>query len=98
MTVPRIEVASNAKTSLSAELDGRMLRISFTTGCGGSGYRLSSSADAVEGDTVIEVDSIRIALDSMAVRSLDGATIVLDEVEGGYLIDHPNAAISAWCG
>ena len=34
----------------------------------------------------------------MASSKLDGAVIVYDEVEDGFIIDHPDAAVAVWCG
>jgi Fe-S cluster assembly iron-binding protein IscA len=87
-----------AASHLASDLDGRMLRIAFTTGCGGSGYRLSYATDAAEGDEVVSVDGIRVALDSMAASRLDGAVIEYDADEDGYLLDHPDAVTAVWCG
>lgn len=95
---PTITLAPGVAERLRTELDGRMLRISFTTGCGGSGYRLASSDEIIDGDHVIASDEIRIALDDMAFRNLHGARIVVDEEEGGYTVDHPSAAVCVWCG
>lgn len=92
-----ILIASEARERLEEELEGRLLRISFTTGCGGSGYRLASTDEPLEGDDVIEVDGIRVALDEMARSHLDGARIVADEDEG-FTLDHPAAAVATWCG
>ena len=77
--------------------EGRVLRIAFTTGCGGSGYRLSYSEPA-EGDEVIDLDGLQVALDSMAASRLDGAVIAYDEEEDGFLLDHPDAVTAVWCG
>jgi Fe-S cluster assembly iron-binding protein IscA len=93
-----IAIAADAVAHLSGELDGRILRISFTTGCGGSGYRLASADAPYDGDIVMTVDGVTIALDEMANRNLDGAVIRWDETEDGYLLDHPSAVTSAWCG
>lgn len=93
----RIAIDGEAREQLFRELEGRYLRISFTTGCGGSGYRLSSADEPLEGDSVVETDGIRIALDDMASTHLEGARILLDEIEG-FSLDHPEAAISIWCG
>ncbi|HWW62839.1 MAG TPA: iron-sulfur cluster biosynthesis family protein [Thermoanaerobaculia bacterium] len=87
--------------SLSADaaehLEGKALRIAFTTGCGGSGYRLSYS-EPIDGDTVFEVDDIRVALDSMAATRLDGVVIEYDPVEDGFVLQHPDAVSAVWCG
>ena len=87
-----------AAEHLQRDLDGRVLRIAFTTGCGGSGYRLSYAPEPVEGDEVVAIDGVRVALDSMAASQLDGAVIEYDADEDGYLLEHPDAVNAAWCG
>jgi Fe-S cluster assembly iron-binding protein IscA len=95
---PAIEVTGEAHAHLIDELSGRVLRIAFTTGCGGSGYRLHS-ADAPEADDVtVDVSGVRIALDSMAASNLEGAVIRWSDDEDGYLLDHPTAVTAVWCG
>jgi len=95
---PAITLESGVAEKLRSELDGRILRISFTTGCGGSGYRLAFSDEIIDGDHVIASDEIRIALDDMAFRNLDGAKLVVAQEEDGYIVDHPSAAVCVWCG
>ena len=93
-----ITLSPEASQHLSADLDGRMLRIAFTTGCGGSGYRLSYADSANDGDRIVAIDGVRIALDDMAASQLDGAVIDYDPEEDGYLLDHPDAVTAVWCG
>ena len=93
-----IELSSEAAQHLTGDLNGRLLRIAFTTGCGGSGYRLSYADAPVDGDEVITVDGIRVALDNMSASKLDGVVITYDADEDGYLIDHPDAVSAVWCG
>jgi Fe-S cluster assembly iron-binding protein IscA len=92
-----LSIENDAVSQLREELGGRVLRIAFTTGCGGSGYRLSMAEQPGDDDVVTEVDSIRIALDDMSARRLDGAVIRYDANEG-YTLDHPDAASAVWCG
>jgi len=87
-----------AATHLRDDLDGRVLRIAFTTGCGGSGYRLSYASAPNDGDRVIEVGGVPVALDDMSASRLDGAIIRYDDAEDGYLLDHPDAVSAVWCG
>ena len=87
-----------AAQHLRHDLDGRVLRIAFTTGCGGSGYRLSYAPEPVDSDEVVSIDGVRVALDSMAASRLDGARIEYDPAEDGYLLDHPDAVSAVWCG
>jgi Fe-S cluster assembly iron-binding protein IscA len=93
-----LSLSPEAAAHLGRDLDGRVLRIAFTTGCGGSGYRLSYAESAAEGDEVVNLDGVRVALDSMAASRLDGAVIQYDQDEDGYLLDHPDAVTAVWCG
>ncbi len=93
-----ISLSPDAAQHLRADLDGRLLRVAFTTGCGGSGYRLSYADAPNDGDRLVEVDGIRVALDDMAASTLDGAVIEYDADEDGYTIDHPDAVTAVWCG
>lgn len=93
-----ISVSPEASQHLSSDLGGRVLRIAFTMGCGGSGYRLSYADSAHDGDEVISINGFRVALDNMAASRLDGAVINYDPGEDGYLLDHPDAVTVAWCG
>ena len=93
-----IELSPAAAQHLQHDLDGRVLRIAFTTGCGGSGYRLSYAPEPTDDDEVVAIDGIRVALDSMAASRLNSARIDYDPEEDGYLLEHPDAASAVWCG
>jgi Fe-S cluster assembly iron-binding protein IscA len=94
----KISLAPDAAAHLGEELDGRLLRIAFTTGCGGSGYRLSYADEPMDGDRIVDLEGIRVALDDMSATRLDGAVIRYDADEEGYLLDHPDAVTAVWCG
>jgi Fe-S cluster assembly iron-binding protein IscA len=93
-----LSISQTAAQHLQRDLDGRILRIAFTTGCGGSGYRLAYSDAPIDGDQVVEVSGIRVALDDMSASRLDGAVIAYDAEDDGYLLDHPDAVSAVWCG
>jgi Fe-S cluster assembly iron-binding protein IscA len=93
-----LSLSAEAAEHLPRDLEGRMLRIAFTTGCGGSGYRLSYADEPIDGDHLLDVGGIPIALDDMAASKLDGAVIEYDAEEDGYSIDHPDAVSVVWCG
>jgi len=95
---PRISVSDDAALHLTEELHGQLLRIAFTTGCGGSGYRLSLASEPMEGDRVLAIGDIRVALDDMSASRLDGAVIAWDREEAGFTLDHPDAVTAVWCG
>ncbi|HVT45479.1 MAG TPA: iron-sulfur cluster assembly accessory protein [Thermoanaerobaculia bacterium] len=92
-----INISTEASEHLDRDAAGRVLRIAFTTGCGGSGYRLSLEDEPRPGDHVIELSGIRLAVDSMAASRLDGATIDYVREEDGYTLDHPDAVMAIWC-
>lgn len=93
-----LSLSPEAAEHLQHDLDGRILRIAFTTGCGGSGYRLSYASEPMDGDAIVELDAVKVALDDMAASRLDGAVINYDPEEDGYLLDHPDAVTAVWCG
>lgn len=91
-----VTVTPEAAQHLRDESRGRVLRIAFTTGCGGSGYRLSYADGPIDGDRVINVDGLQVALDDMSAKRLDGAVIQYED--DGFALDHPDAVSVAWCG
>ena len=93
-----ITLSPAAAEHLAQDAGGRVLRIAFTTGCGGSGYRLSFASEPMDGDAVTRVEGITVALDDMAASRLDGAVIQYDDEEDGFLLDHPDAVTAVWCG
>lgn len=93
-----ISLSPAAAAHLSEDAGGRVLRIAFTTGCGGSGYRLSYAPGPLEDDRLVQVDGVAIALDTMAASRLDGAVIEYDPEEDGFLLEHPDAVTAVWCG
>jgi Fe-S cluster assembly iron-binding protein IscA len=93
-----ISLSPDAAQHLGNDLDGRILRIAFTTGCGGSGYRLSTADAPADGDKIVDLGVVRVALDDMSASRLEGAVITYDVEEDGYTIDHPDAVAAVWCG
>jgi len=93
-----LALSPEAASHLNEDAGGRLLRIAFTTGCGGSGYRLSYADEPVAEDEVVEVEGVAIALDTMAAKRLDGAVIRYDPEEDGFSLDHPDAVSAVWCG
>lgn len=95
---PSISITPEATSRLSGELGSRVLRIAFTTGCGGSGYRLSFEGEPQADDVLVSAGGVTLALDDMAARKLEGAVVRYDPEQDGYVLDHPDASIAVWCG
>jgi iron-sulfur cluster assembly protein len=69
-------------------------------GCSGYQYGLALDNNIRSEDTIIETDGIKLVVDDVSIKYLQGATV--DYVEGmtasGFKIDNPNAAASCGCG
>lgn len=78
-----------------------ILRLSVDGGgCAGFQYRFGL-ADAVEGDdTIAERDGVRLAVDSVSLDLVRGATVDFVESLGGaaFQVTNPNAASGCGCG
>ena len=76
------------------------LVVRHVLGCGGTGYRIAFSDRPLEDGRRVESDGgLVIWLDEASFARLSGATIDHDpekETEG-YLLDHPDAVLAAFC-
>ena len=76
------------------------LRI-YVQGGGCSGFQYGMVLDEVaEDDQVIETDGIKVIVDPMSLRHLDGAEVDYKEdlMGGGFAIKNPNAKSTCGCG
>jgi|CXWL01.1.fsa_nt_gi Fe-S cluster assembly iron-binding protein IscA len=90
----RLQLSPEARAAAVRDLGpGETLRIAFAGGCGAMGFRLAAARKMVDGDLLLEIDGIPVALDSRAATELDGATLLYDEDEG-LVLDHPSWGVS----
>jgi len=83
------------------EIPNHALRVFVTGGgCSGMQYGMAFQEEAETGDTVVEVDEVRLLIDSTSLVYLKGATVdyVDTLIGGGFRIDNPNAVSSCGCG
>jgi iron-sulfur cluster assembly accessory protein len=76
------------------------LRI-YVQGGGCSGFQYGMVLDEVaEGDEVYEVDGVKLIVDPMSLRHLEGAEVDYKEdlMGGGFAIKNPNAKSTCGCG
>jgi iron-sulfur cluster assembly accessory protein len=76
------------------------LRI-YVQGGGCSGFQYGMVLDEVtEGDEVFEKDGIKVIVDPMSLRYLEGAEVDYKEdlMGGGFAIKNPNATSTCGCG
>lgn len=76
-------------------LEGYGLRVFVQGGgCAGLQYGMAFDKQALEGDSIVEVNGTRVYVDRISAQYLRGSTI--DYVEnlmgGGFRIDNPNVA------
>jgi iron-sulfur cluster assembly protein len=82
-------------------LTGYALRLFISGGgCSGYQYGLSLDSNIHSEDVVTEVDGIKLIVDEVSIKYLQGATV--DYVDGmtssGFKIINPNAVSSCGCG
>jgi iron-sulfur cluster assembly accessory protein len=76
------------------------LRI-YVQGGGCSGFQYGMVLDEIsEGDQVIEAEGVKVIVDPMSLRHLDGAEVDYKEdmMGGGFAIKNPNAQSTCGCG
>lgn len=70
-------------------------------GCSGFQYGLKIEKESQGGDQTIESRGIRMFVDPISIRYVDGAEIDFDEnsiLGGGFKIKNPNATSTCGCG
>lgn len=97
------QTAANAVRDVISQknLEGYALRLFISGGgCSGYQYGLAMDSNIRPEDVVSEVDGIKLVVDEVSIKYLQGATV--DFVEGmtssGFKIINPNAASSCNCG
>lgn len=83
---------NNSKTFLRTFVQGG--------GCSGMQYGFTFDQDLAEDDFIIEMDSFKLAVDSISMQYLEGATIDYkqDIMESRFVIQNPNSTGSCGCG
>lgn len=83
------------------QITGHALRVFVSGGgCSGMQYGMAFEAGPQEHDHLIEMDGVRLIVDSTSLIYLEGATIdfVDSLMGGGFRIDNPKAVSSCGCG
>lgn len=93
---------SAVKSILAREqLEGHGLCVAVvTSGCSGFSYGLDFQKEARPGDTVLEMDGLKVYVDEASARHLQGT--VIDYVTGlqdaGFKFSNPNVKGTCGCG
>lgn len=102
-SVTLTQPAANAVREVMTKknLDGYALRLFISGGgCSGYQYGLAFDSNIRSEDLVIETDGIKLIVDEVSIKYLQGATV--DYVDGltssGFKIINPNAVSSCGCG
>ena len=96
-------VAAEKVASLLAQegRDDLRLRVAVQPGgCSGLRYQLYFDDRALDGDTTVDFNNVKVVTDKMSTPYLMGATIdFVDTIQKqGFTIDNPNAQGSCACG
>lgn len=83
------------------DIPSHALRVFVTGGgCSGMQYGMAFQEAPEAGDTVVNIDGVRLLVDPTSMMYLGGARIdyVDSLIGGGFQIDNPNAVSSCGCG
>ncbi len=83
------------------ERSARGLRIFVQGGgCAGLQYGMAFEEEELEGDTVLEVEGVRLFVDPFSALYLDGACIDYQDnpLGAGFRVDNPKAIATCACG
>jgi iron-sulfur cluster assembly accessory protein len=81
--------------------EGYGLRVSVADGgCSGFSYKLDFAREKKPGDIVLELDNLKVYVDSASVPHLQGTTIdyTTSLYGGGFKFSNPNASGTCGCG
>lgn len=93
---------AQAKAILAREnLEGHGLRVAVvSSGCSGYSYHMDFEKEKKPGDTVLEMDGVKVYLDASSSKYLQGT--VIDYVSGlqgaGFKFNNPNVKSTCGCG
>lgn len=83
------------------QLDNHALRVFVSGGgCSGLQYGMTFDDEVHPGDTEFEANGLKVRVDAVSARYVQGATIDYQDslMGGGFKIDNPNAVSSCGCG
>ena len=105
--LPMIQISETAANRLSAmmgerDLSDYALRVFVSGGgCSGLQYGMTFDDEMREGDTEWTAHNLRVLVDPVSARYLQGASINYQQdnmLTGAFKIDNPNATSSCGCG
>ena len=83
------------------QLENQALRVFVAGGgCSGLTYGMTFDDETHEGDSEFEVNGLKVRVDPMSLRYVQGANIDYQDslMGGGFKIDNPNAVSGCGCG
>ncbi len=101
VTVTRSAVDRLVAMMREKELDGYALRVFVSGGgCSGLQYGMTFDDEMREGDNDFMVNDLRILVDPISARYLEGSSVdyVDSLMGGGFKIENPNAVSGCGCG
>lgn len=78
-----------------------ILRLSVEGGgCSGFQYKFGLAEGLEDGDTVVETDGVKLAVDDMSLDLVRGCSVDFVDTLGGahFTVENPNAASGCGCG
>lgn len=100
LTTAAVDKVKGIMEQEKASIPDGGLRI-YVQGGGCSGFQYGMVLDeAAEGDQIFEKEGVKVIVDPMSLRYLEGAEVDYKEdlMGGGFAIKNPNATSSCGCG
>jgi iron-sulfur cluster assembly protein len=102
-TISMTPVASAKVRDLLVEQDNPDLALRVYVaggGCSGLQYGMALDDSMMEGDTLVDLDGIRVVIDSESLSFIEGSQIdYVDSLMGaGFTVNNPNAVSTCGCG
>jgi iron-sulfur cluster assembly accessory protein len=100
ITLTPVAIAK-VKAILSERKEEAGLRIAVIGGgCSGFQYQMTLEKESTDGDKIIDIDGLKVFVDSRSLLYLNGTEV--DYIDGengsGFKFDNPNAKTSCGCG
>ena len=100
MVTPRAQEKASALLR-ERELEQGLLRVFVVgAGCSGVQYGMALSGEADDDDTVVNLGTVKLVVDSQSLPFVEGAQIdfLEEDLRSGFTITNPNAPSGGGCG
>lgn len=96
-----LEITNSAKEKIKTLPHTGFFKVEIQGGgCSGFEYKFSMPSEVLEGDHIIDLESVKVIVDKISSKYLNGAILDFkdDLMDSSFVINNPNANFSCKCG